>query len=81
MILLHFSFFSRNLANNSLGTIEGSIFGGASVVGRDLLLQSNSLTGLSYDAFDHVIVTNIFLNDNLLTVYPQALLLQNPEIM
>ena len=78
--ILSFLFFSV-FTNNSLGTIEGAIFGGTSSVGRDLYLDTNSLTSISNDAFDNVVLTYIRLSDNLLTGYPQALLSQNPERM
>ena len=73
--------FYRDLSNNILGTIQGEIFGGSSSIGENLNLQNNSLTYININAFDNVALTYIMLTDNLLTVYPQALLSQNPERM
>ena len=74
-------FIFSDLSNNALATLEGSMFGGSSSVGKNLKLQNNNLTGLSFDAFSNVAITNIWLTNNRLTVYPQALLSVNPETM
>ena len=81
VLKLHIISFSRDFSNNILGTVEGPIFGGSSSVGEDLILTNNSLTDLNIDAFDNVALTIIYLTDNLLTIYPQALLSQNPQRM
>ena len=75
------SLFSRDLQNNNIGTLDGPIFGGVSKVGDNLFLQNNSLTGLSADTFENVVLTYIWLSDNLLTVFPIALMPPNPERM
>ena len=69
----------RNLKDNSLGTITTNIFGGSSQISEYLYLTNNGLTGLSSDAFDSVVVNYIYLDNNLLEDFPQALLSQNPS--
>ena len=70
-----------DLSYNDLGSIDVRIFGGTSYVGEDLFLNSNNLVDINYYAFHNVTLRYIWLNDNLLTIYPQALLSQNPQRM
>ena len=70
-----------DLSNNDMGVITGKLFGGTSSIGEHLYLNANNLTGISYDAFDNVNLGYIYLSDNQLTVYPQAVTLQNPQRM
>ncbi|XP_053385192.1 uncharacterized protein LOC123535922 isoform X1 [Mercenaria mercenaria] len=56
------------------------MFGGTSSVGEFFYLTNNSITGLSIDAFDNVVIGYFYLSDNELTVYPQAIKTsQNPD--
>ena len=81
LVLNNWLLFYSDLSNNAISVIEGPIFGGSSAVGERLLLTNNGLTGMSYDALNNVILHEIDLSDNLLTVFPLALTTQNPDIM
>ena len=76
------SFFSfRNLKYNNLGTISTNIFGGSSTISQSLYLSNNEMTKLSSNAFDNVQINNIYLDNNLIEEFPQALLTQNPVLL
>ena len=62
-------------------SLEGAIFGGFSLVNNSLKLMNNSLTGISIDAFNNLAVTHVWLTNNQLTVFPQALQSLNPTSM
>ncbi|XP_053385183.1 uncharacterized protein LOC123535929 [Mercenaria mercenaria] len=69
----NFTVTDLDLSGNALNTLTKSIFGGISSVSEDLFLNSNNITGISFDAFDNGDLYNLYMHENKFTLFPQVI--------
>lgn len=87
-------FLCSNLNNNNIKLLTSAVFGPVSTIGgageyhynrktslNGLYLDANGIEGISYDAFQDIVVNNIHLSNNNLTSFPRALKTITPGAM
>jgi len=70
-------FFLRYLNDNKLNTITESIFGGASAVSNDFVLDNNNMTYIYVNALKNSTIGDFFLQNNLFKFVPQVVSMQS----